>query len=112
MGNTERSSTHFACRGFKGFEGVGMLSVEVVLFTAVSPTRRAPVKTGWPPLCVLRDIALRSLSPPPCNPSYLVPCVPGRQIQAAGSRERWRVRPRHTPPRLPLAVVRFLPARP
>src|SRR5580658_11388466 len=97
MGNTERSSAHFACREFAGFGGAGILSVEVVLFTAVSPTRRAPVRTGRPPPYVLRDTARQSLSRPPCHRSVLVQSVRGHQTQAASSKEK-----SHVPsPRIP-----------
>src|SRR5580704_17793076 len=103
MGNTERSSAHFVCLKVAGFGGAGVFSVEVVLFTAVSPTRRAPVRTGRPPPYVLRDTARRSLSRPPCHRSVLVRCVLCRQIPAAGSKEKSRAPTRKTPPQSLLA---------
>src|SRR5580658_4723759 len=99
MGNTDRSSAHFVCRKVAGFGGAGVLSVEVVLFTAVSPTRRAPVRIGRPPPYVLRDTARQSLSRPPCHRSVLVRCVLCRQLPAAGSKEKSRAPNRRTPPR-------------
>src|SRR5580692_4583310 len=102
MGNTERSSAHFACRKVAGFGGAGVLSVGVGLFTALSPTRRAPVGTGRPPPYVLRDTARQSLSHPPCPRSDLVLSVRGHQTQAASSREKshapsLRIQPRSLP---------------
>src|SRR5580658_8404133 len=110
MGNTERSSAHFACREFAGFGGAGILSVEVVLFTAVSPTRRAPVRTGRPPPYVLRDTARQSLSPLPCHRSDLVQFVRDHQIQGANSRGKWHVPSPRIPPRSLPAFARSPPA--
>src|SRR5580698_9481345 len=97
MGNTDRSSAHFVCRKVAGFGGARVLSVEVVLFTAVSPTRRAPRETGRPPPYVLRDTARQSLSHLPCPRSDLVPYALYRRTQAANSTERWHVPSRRIP---------------
>src|SRR5580698_9454744 len=110
MGNTERSSAHFAKREFAGFAGAGVWSVEVVLFTAVSPTRRAPVTTGRPPPYVPRDTARQSQSHPPCPRSDLVQSVRGHQTQAAGSREKSHVLSPRIPPRSLPAIACSLPA--
>src|SRR5271170_5125770 len=99
MGKTERSSTHFAWREFAIRGAAGVLSVEVVLFTVVSPTRRAPVRIGRPPPYVLRDTARQSLSLPPCHRSDLVLFGAYRRTPAANSRERSHVPSRRTPPR-------------
>src|SRR5271169_2341098 len=99
MGKTERSSTHFAWREFAIRGAAGVLSVGVVLFTVVSPTRRAPVKTGRPPPYVLRDTARQSLSLLPYHRSDLVQSAPYRRIPAANSKEKSRVPSRRTPPR-------------
>src|SRR5271170_1326233 len=98
MGKTERSSTHFAWREFAIRGAVGVLSVEVVLFTIVSPTRRAPVRIGRPPPYVLRDIGLRSLSLPPYHRSVLVPSALCRRTPAASSTGKSHVPGRRTPP--------------
>src|SRR5580704_4858628 len=100
MGNTERSSAHFVCLKVAGFGGARVLSVEVVLFTAVSPTRRAPVRTGRPPPYVLRDTVRQSLSRLPCPRSDLVRYAPCRQIRAASSRERLHALNLQTPRQL------------
>src|SRR5579862_8435467 len=97
MGKTERSSAHLAWREVAGFGVAGVFSVEVVLFTAVSPTRRAPVRTGRPPPYVLRDTARQSLWRPPCHRSVLVRCVLCRQIPAGGSKEKSRAPTRQIP---------------
>src|SRR4029077_12302145 len=110
IGKTERSSTHFACRDFVGFDGFGMLSVDVSLFTAVSPTRRGPVRIGPPLPYVLRDTALQRLSHPPCNLFDLSQYVPGHRIQAANWRERWHVQSRRTPTKSPRAIAYSRPA--
>src|SRR6202161_2469102 len=99
MGNTERSSAHFACRKVAGFGGAAVLSVEVVLFTVGSPTRRVPVRSGRPPPYVLRDTARQSLSHPPCPRSDLVQSVRGHQTRAASSREKSHVLDPRIPPR-------------
>src|SRR5208282_1472175 len=99
IGKTERSSAHFAWREFAILGVAGILSVEVVLFTAVSPTRRAPVKTGRPPPCVLRDIARQLLSLLPPHRSDRVQSVPGRRTQAANWKEKSHVPSRRIPPR-------------
>src|SRR5580698_131997 len=110
MGNTDRSSAHFVCRKVAGFGGARVLSVEVVLFTAVSPTRRAPVRTGRPPPCVLRDTARQSLSHPPCPRSDLVQSLRGHQTQAASSREKSHVPSPRIPRRSLPAIVCSPPA--
>src|SRR5271154_496785 len=110
MGKTERSSTHFAWREFAIRGAVGVLSVEVVLFTVVSPTRRAPVRIGRPPPYVLRDTARQSLLRPPCHRSVLVLFGPYRQTPAANSKGKSHVPSRRIPPQSLPAIACSRPA--
>src|ERR1700752_2082884 len=102
MGKTERISSHCACRAPSDFGGAPKFGVVIVLFTGASSIRRGHPEIEPLPLCVLRDIAVRSPLPLPDVLLHLERVEHDRQTPMPASKGRWRIPLfRIPPPSLP-----------